>query len=744
MPTLADSMVASASRRIGLRARHDLTAKRHLYQGRAWWVVKDPLALNYFRFQEEEFAILRMLDGEVSLADLKQRFEEQFPPQKIGLDELHQLLGRLYKSGLVISDAPGQGEELKQRHDKRRRKQLLSELANPLSFRLRGFDPDRLLDRIYPKVSWAFTPVALIASLLLGLSAAMLVAVQFDAFSARLPSYQQFFTLENALYLAVVMGVTKVLHEFGHALACKHFGGECHEMGVMLLVFTPALYCNVSDSTMLENKWQRAAIGAAGMYVELVLASLATFLWWFSEPGLLHHACLSTMLVCSVSTLVFNANPLMRYDGYYILSDLTEIPNLRQRAGEVVSRKLGEWLLGLRPRPEPFLPRRHQGLFTAYVTASAIYRWVVGVSICWFLYQFFKAQRLQVIGQAFVLVSLFALIGMPMWRLGKFFWTPGQAEQVNRMRMGMSFAGVVVLLLGAFLVPLPHHVMCTFELQPRDPAPVYVDVPGTLASLHVQPGQSVSPGTKLAELVNPDVKLEIAHLSGERDRLQNQLESVERQKFRDKAASSQVEELRKALAAAEEQLTQKQQEFDHLVLSAPAGGVVLPPPEIPATHDADARLPAWSGTPLERRNLGCFLTPSVLFCQIGDPGKMQANLVIDQSEIEFIRESQSVDLKLDQLPHDTFRSQIAEIARLDLKFSPRALSNKAGGELATRTDSSGRERPQSISYEAHVPLDDVAGVMRIGLRGRAKVYTAWQTVGSRVCRYLSQTFHFRL
>ena len=126
--------------------------------------------------------------------------------------------------------------------------------------------------------------------------------------------------------------MTKVLHEFGHGLSCKHFGGECHEMGVMILVLTPCLYCNVSDSWMLPNKWHRAAIGAAGMYVEVVLASICTFIWWFTEPGLFNYLCLNVMFICSVSTVMFNANPLLRYDGYYILADILEIPNLRQKA----------------------------------------------------------------------------------------------------------------------------------------------------------------------------------------------------------------------------------------------------------------------------------------------------------------------------------------------------------------------------------------------------------------------------
>ena len=206
------------------------------------------------------------------------------------------------------------------------------------------------------------------------LSAALLIGVQFDDFQSKLPSFNAFFAAKNWLLLAAVLGCTKVLHEFGHGLSCKHFGGECHEMGVMLLVLTPCLYCNVSDSWMLPNKWRRAAIGAAGMYVEVVLASLCTWIWWFTEPGLLHYTCLNIMFVSSVSTILFNANPLLRYDGYYICSDLMEVPNLRQKSNQILTRKLSEYCLGMEQPEDPFLPQRNQWLFALYTVAAFLYR----------------------------------------------------------------------------------------------------------------------------------------------------------------------------------------------------------------------------------------------------------------------------------------------------------------------------------------------------------------------------------
>ena len=171
MATLADSLVSSSARRLALRKRPDLSARRHRYQGRSYWVVKEPVGLNYFRFQDEEFAILQMLDGRLSLDEIKARFETEFPPQKISLQELQQFIGTLHRSGLVIADVPGQGYQLKKRRDERRRKELLGTMTNVLAIRFKGIDPDRLLNWLYPKVRWFFSPGAVVGCLVMTLCA---------------------------------------------------------------------------------------------------------------------------------------------------------------------------------------------------------------------------------------------------------------------------------------------------------------------------------------------------------------------------------------------------------------------------------------------------------------------------------------------------------------------------------------------------------------------------------------------
>ncbi len=266
------AMASSSCRPLRLRMREDVTAQRQRYQGRDYWVIKDPVSLKYYRFEEEEYALLQMLDGRVSPDQIKRQFDYRFAPQKITMQELYQFVGMLYRSCLLLSESPGQGIELKKRGEKNRGREFRSKLANVLAIRFKGFDPDGILNLMAGWTSWFFTWPAAMVVFVLWFAAAALLFSNVETFIDKLPAFHEFFAAKNWIWLALTLGTTKVIHEFGHGLACKRFGGQCHEMGVMLLVLTPCLYCNVSDSWTLPSKWKRAMIAAAGVYVELVLA----------------------------------------------------------------------------------------------------------------------------------------------------------------------------------------------------------------------------------------------------------------------------------------------------------------------------------------------------------------------------------------------------------------------------------------------------------------------------------------
>ncbi|MCA9103057.1 MAG: hemolysin D [Pirellulales bacterium] len=745
MATLADSLVSSSARRLALRKRPDLSAERQRYQGTIYWVVKEPVGLNYFRFHEEEYFILCQLDGNTSFDEIKRRFEKEFPPEKIRLEELQQFVGTLHRSGLVIADVPDQGPRLLKRRRERRRQEIIGALSNVLAFRFKGIDPERILNFLEPCFRWVFTRWAFTLWLMLALSAVSLILVQFDVFQSKLPTFYDFFTVKNAIWLAVVMGITKVIHEFGHGLSCKHYGGECHEMGVMLLVLTPCLYCNVSDSWMLPNKWHRVAIGAAGMYVEVFLASVATFLWWFSDSTtMFNQLCLSTMFVCSVSTVLLNGNPLLRYDGYYILSDVLEIPNLRQKASAILTRKLGEWCLGLEPPDDPFLPQRNQLMFAAYSIASVIYRWMVLFSILWFLNKMFEPYGLKAVGQVIAASAMYGLVVHPFVKLWQYFRVPGRLAQVKKLRLFVSACVVVTVVTGVLMLPLPYHVICTLEIKPREAHQVYVNVPGTLDEVFVESGQTVTPDEQLARLSDFELQRSVVELEGQEAVYNERIRTTEKHSHDDPDYRSKIGELQEELHTTREMLSQRRKNLSDLTLRAPVAGVVIPPPYQSEQPDDDGRLTGWYGTPLESRNRGATLAQRTLFCQIGDPTKWKAELVIDQADITFVEPGQRVEIMLEELPGEVLESTVSDVGSREIQYSSRSLSAKAGGDLATRTDPTGGERPLSASFPAMAPLDDSDGLLRPGLRGTGKIHAGTMTVGRRLYRAALRTFHFSL
>ena len=745
MATLAESLISSTSRPLLLRMRPDLSARRHRYHGRTFWVIKEPVGLNYFRFHEEEYAILGMLDGMTSLEEIKDEFERQFAPQKITYHDLLQFVGMLHRSGLVISEAPGQGKQLVKRRDEKKRRELMGKFTNVFALRFRGVDPERFLNWLYKYTWWFFTWPAFICCLLLGAAALSLVIVQFDEFQSRLPTFHEFFGPRNWFWLAIVMGIVKVLHEFGHGLSCKHFGGECHELGAMMLVFTPALYCNVSDSWMLPNKYHRMAIGAAGMYVECVLASIATFLWWFSTPGLLNHICLSVMFICSVSTLMFNGNPLLRFDGYYILMDWLEIPNLRQKSTEVTKRVIMEHCFGIEQPENPFLPQGNQWLFALYTIAAVIYRWVVVFSILFFLNKVFEPYGLKIIGQMIAVAGLVGLVVQPLWAMWKFFRTPGRMNKMKHERVIATVVVASAVIAVVLFLPLPFSVKCMFEVQPRGAAQVFANTPGRLQEILAKPGQPVKAGDVLVRLSNPELSDQLAELIGERGDAEQLLANLNRQRFVDRTAVGLIEQAQERLDTLNQQVAEKQREVDRLNITAPIDGIVIPVPHrVDKAAATEGRLPGWSGSPLSEKNLGAHFAPNDLICQVGNPRQLEAVLLVDQTYIDLVREGQSVRVLLDANTRTAYDSKIEEIATADLKAMSPGMSAQHGGRVEAKSDSSGMIRPLSTTYQARAPLDESIGEVQVGLQGQARVYTGWRSLGSRLYRYLSKTFHFDL
>ncbi|GAB5402442.1 MAG: hemolysin D [Aureliella sp.] len=745
MTTMQDSLVNSAMRPLQLRRRPDLEAKKHRYHGRVYWVVKEPVGLNYYRFHEEEYAILNMLDGQISLQQIKDRFQAEFAPQRITLQDLQQFVGMLHRSGLVISKSNGQGRQLRRRGDQKKKKEILGKLSNVFALRFRGIDPERILNFLNPFTWWIFTLPALILIGMFGLSALTLVLVNFQEFRTKLPTFEQFFAAHNWIYLGITMGIVKVLHEFGHGLSCKRYGGECHEMGFMFLVFTPCLYCNVSDSWMLPNKWHRVFIGAAGMYVELILASIATYLWWFSQPGMFNFLCLSVMFICSVSTVVFNGNPLLRFDGYYILMDILEIPNLRQKATEILKRWFQQYCLGLELQENPFLPQRKQGWFALYTIASIIYRWVVVFSIMMFLMKVLEPYGLQALGRLIAITGLAGMIIQPIWQSIKFFRTPGRASKMKRKNVLTSLSVLGAAIAGVCFIPLPYHVDCAVVIEPQDAEQVFAMVPGQLVAMNKQLGDRVSKDDTIAQLESLDLRSQLVKYIGELHIANAKLQAYQTMKSRDEEASYQIKTQEEIVATNLAKVREFEQKVALLDVKAKVDGVLLPAPNKPKPkQSSEEQLPSWHGNPFSDKNRDAFFADSDLLCYIGDPNLMEAVLVVDQHDIDLVNVDMDADIKIDSARLETFSGKIEKISEMEMRVSPENLSLQSGGRLDTEVDASGQLRPISTSYQARVPLENVDVALRSGYRGQAKIYVGWKSLGWRIYRFCTRTFKFEL
>ena len=744
MTTMADSLVNSAMRPLRLRRRPDLESRRHRYDGRAYWVVKEPVGLNYFRFHEEEFAILNMLNGQTSLQQIRESFQAEFAPQRISLQDLQQFVGMLHRSGLVISHAGGQGRQLRRRGDQKRKKELLGKFVNVFAIRFRGIDPERILNRLLPWFGWLFTTWCILLVSVIGLMAITLVLVNYQEFKGKLPTFQQFFAANNWIWLGVTMAAVKICHEFGHGLSCKKFGGECHEMGFMMLVFTPCLYCNVSDSWMLPNKWQRVFIGAAGMYVELILASIATFLWWFSEDGMFRFLCLSVMFICSVSTVVFNGNPLLRFDGYYITMDTLEIPNLRQKSSEILKRWFQKNCLGLELQDNPFLPTRNRAMFGIYTIASFIYRWVVAFGIIMFLNQVLKPYGLQSLGRAFAVAGIAGMVVPAFSSVYKFLKTPGRAAKIKRGNLLTSLGIAIAVLAFVCFFPLPYHVYCPTEAQPFEAKEVHTLVAGKLVGWNTAPGQAISNRQPICKLENTDLAIKIQEARADVRATESTLEQARYFSNSDLKQAQLIDSLKSELKKKGDVLKTLLEKQDDLVVRSPMEGFVFQPPSKEESKAAKAQeqLSGWYGNAFDPTNSEAFFTEGELVCLVAPSSKMEAIIVVDQHDRDDLQLGNEVEIMFDAATLESVKGKIIFFSETEMKECSPNLSITAGGTLDTKTDEMGRTRPISTSYQVRVELVDLQVPLRAGYRGNAKVHLKWKSLGSRLYRYVLKTFNF--
>jgi putative peptide zinc metalloprotease protein len=502
------------------------TYRQH-YRGRMWHVLRDPTNNQFFRLDDAGFQFVGMLDGKRNVAQVWDACCEQLGDRAPTQGEAIQLLGQLFTSNLLSAELPPDAAGMFERYRKRVRREISGYLMNLLFIRLPLFDPEPILEKWVGAVGWVFGKVGFILW-------AILLAVGFSHLSGhweellKAADPQLMLQKENVALLYLCFAGIKAIHEFGHGFACKTYGkrtgtgGEVHTMGIMFLVLMPVPYVDASSAWAFRNKWHRVMVGAAGMYVELAVAAVAAIVWANTQQGtLVHDICYNLIFVAGVSTVLFNANPLLRYDGYYILSDMLEMPNLAQRGKDYLYYLVKRYVYRVRkPRNPAHTPGERFWLLT-YAVASGIYRVFVSVAIMLYLmgvlqdYLFFLGLILGVSG-------LVGWIVVPLFKWVKYLFTSEELMRTRPLAMWTTglFMALVVTLVG--IIPYPDRHRGEGVIEPREYMEIYARTDGVVLSV-ATPGTQVTPqGPTLFVLENRELVAKLAMLEAERREIEAQ------------------------------------------------------------------------------------------------------------------------------------------------------------------------------------------------------------------------------
>jgi putative peptide zinc metalloprotease protein len=735
---------------VRMKMRPDLTFDKQTYQGVEYLVVKEPLGQKYYQFPPQVHYLLTLLDGEITIDQLQDAYHEKYAPKRITRQELQQLLTRFHQDGLVISSMPGQGIELLKRGDKNNRMERFQMLSNILAIRYRGFDPEGILNWLIKWTWWIFTKPMVYLVCVLASIALMSVVVNWGPFQAKLPGFDAFFDPKQWYLFVIVLAVTKMCHEFGHGLSCKHLGGECHEIGFMLLVLTPCLYCNVSDSWRLNNKWHRAAIGAAGMYIEIILATIATFVWWFVQPGLVQDICLRVMLVSSISTVLFNGNPLLRFDGYYILSDILEIPNMGQKSTKALTTLLGRNWLGLEIPDDALMPTNRPWAFASYTVAAFCYRWVIMFSILLFLMRWLEPYGLESLGIGIALFSLIGIVVMPCYKLYRYMSVPGRMHQVKKKRFFSVLFVIGALIAALLLIPFPHMMRCDIVVVPEQMQAVYVKEAGMLEECFVDPGDTVEAGQEIARLRNLELEQQLLEAEGRLRLKQTELGAAREQMIRGFGAS-QVGTLQAEVDEASALLADLRNRKRELIIRAPIAGTVM---ETPYQHpaiaiDEDSLVDQQPFLIQKHDNVSA--GAGQRFCEVANIDRWKGIILLSEQQVNFIEGGKEARIRLFSRPNETLVSTVnGAVGVTDLSINrndyellpgqqqdPRVRENRIPDLISELVPQYDLNR---LHYYAEVPLKDSDHSLKIGQSGKVRVACKNRSYGARILWWINQNF----
>lgn len=554
-PTLAPDLS-----QVVLRLRDDLAIVPQTTDGQRLYVVEDRLTGKCYRLGSAEYAVASLLDGKKSLAELianvqtdaRDSDSQQADDGRATL----QVCKWLLQTGLAqVIDAQERGPATR----------VIAPLwarFNPIFIRVPLLTPDRLLERLLPWAGWMNSRMFAAIAAVLAFVAASHLVMDWARFSA---SAGGIFALEQGFYLMVCWVVLKVAHELGHGLACKYHGGYVREAGVAFLLFAPIPYVDVTSSWRLRSKWARIHIAAAGMYVEAIIGSIAILVWSHTADGVLNQLCVNVIVMATASTVLFNANPLMRFDGYYMLADWLEIPNLYSRGQQFTTYLFRRWVLG-QPLAENALPS--SATTSRVVKIYGLVSWVWRTMVCLSL---ICAASLLFHGAGIVLAVTAAISWFlaPAAKFAARLLLRENWPQLGRLCVvTMGVTSVATIFFAYTPSPFPRRSPGIIEYKPI--TVVRSASAGFVREILVAPGDTVAAGDVIAKLENVNLRdeLRLVELAIDESDLRSRLT-----RQRGEMAAHQAEQDK--LVALKTQYEAKAKQIDGLIVRAPATGQVV-------------------------------------------------------------------------------------------------------------------------------------------------------------------------
>jgi len=677
-PTFSESWYRVAELKPRLRSL--VQSYRQRYRGRTWHVLRDSANNKFFRLDEASYHFVGLLDSRRTVADAWKICCEQLGDSAPTQGEAIQLLGQLYQSNLLEAELPADAQGMFERFSKRRRKEVGGYFMNVLFSRIPLIDPDHFLDRWVKVFGWCFGPVGItLWSMLLGVGLWSIAGRTGDLWDQK----SGILDPSNLPLLYVCMILIKAIHELGHGFACKHFGkqshsvGEVHTMGIMFIVFMPLPYVDASSAWALRNKWHRAFIGAAGMYVEVAIGAAAAIIWANSVPGTLTHALAYNLIfIAGVTTILFNANPLIKFDGYYILSDLLEAPNLAQRSKDYLYFLVKKLVYGVRRPRDPSHTPGERFWLAIYAVSASIYRVFISVSIVLFV-----VDTLKYMG---ILLALSGVVGWVIVPMGKWVHYLFVSPELYRVRPRAQLATVVffALLIGTLgFIPMPYHSRGEGVVEPGRIEMVFAGADGFIDTV-------LTSGTAV-KVNGPDLVRSTNHeLQIERRRLLAQMglhEAYYRQARSDEPAQAQV--VLGKIEAINEQLVRVDDQLQSLLISPPFDGVWV-------SQNAD-------------RLRGTYTKQGEPIGQIADTRELVVRVTTDQyvgpQVMRYSGVDSTVQMRVRGRPEVLVEGQVVKVLQAARRELPSAaLGYAGGGTLAVDTQDEQGTRAEKPFFEVQI------------------------------------------